>query len=57
MTKGIRIGIKPRGPSAAQRVDCAAKLDEAPIAGAVDDAAMIRGVGGVDWIAPERPKT
>ena len=41
---------------AAHRVDHAAKLDEASVAGELDDAAMMGGDGRVDHIAAEAPK-
>ena len=41
---------------AAHRVDHAAELDEAAVAGALDDPPMMRGDGGVDQVAPEPPK-
>ena len=41
----------------AHRVDHAAKLDEATVAGALDDAAVMGGDGRVDQIAFEGPKT
>ena len=41
---------------AAHRVDHAAKLDEAAVAGALDDAPMMRGDGGIDQIAAQRPQ-
>jgi hypothetical protein len=37
----------------AHRVDHAKKLDETPVADALDDAAMMGGDGGVDRVAPE----
>ena len=42
---------------AANRVDHAAKLDENTVAGALDDAPMMGGDGGVDQVAPQAPKT
>jgi hypothetical protein len=41
----------------AHRVDHAAELDDRPVAGALDDAAMMSGGGGVDEIAAQPPKT
>ena len=41
---------------ASHRVDDAAKLDEAAVAGALDDAPMMRGDGGVNQIAAQRPQ-
>ena len=41
---------------AAHRVDHAAKLDEAAVAGALDDAPVMGGDGGVDQIAAQPPK-
>jgi hypothetical protein len=38
---------------AAHRVDDATKLDEVAVAGAADDAPMMRGDGGVDQIAAQ----
>jgi hypothetical protein len=37
-------------------VDDAAELDEAAVAGALDDAAVMRGDGGIDEIATEAPQ-
>jgi hypothetical protein len=42
---------------AAHRVDYAAKLDDAPIAGALDDAAMMHGNRGIDQIAAQRAQS
>ena len=39
---------------AAHRVDHAAKLDEAAVAGALDDAPVMRGDGRIDQIAAQR---
>ena len=39
---------------AAHRVDDAAELDDAAVAGALDDAAVMSGDGGVDQIAAQR---
>ena len=39
---------------AAHRVDDAAELDEAAVAGALDDAAMMHGDGGINQIAAQR---
>jgi hypothetical protein len=39
---------------AAHRVDYAAKLDDAAVAGALDDAAMMHGDCGIDQIAAQR---
>jgi hypothetical protein len=36
--------------------DHAAKLDEAAVTSALDDAAIMRGGGGIDQIAPQPPK-
>ena len=41
---------------AAHRVDDAAELDDAAVAGALDDAAMVHGDCGVDQVAAERPQ-
>ena len=41
---------------AAHRVDDAAELDEAAVAGALDDAPMMRGDGRIDQIAAQRPQ-
>ena len=41
---------------AAHRVDDAAELDEAAVAGALDDAPVMRGDGGIDQIAAQRPQ-
>jgi hypothetical protein len=41
---------------AAHCIDHAAEFDEAPIAGTLDDAPVVRGNGGVDQVAPEPPK-
>ena len=41
---------------AAHRVDHAAKLDEAAVAGALDDAAVMRGDGGIDQVAAQPPE-
>ena len=41
---------------AAHGVDHAAKLDDAPVAGALDDAPVMHGDGGIDQIAAERPQ-
>ena len=41
---------------AAHRVDHAAKLDEAAVAGALDDAPMMRGDRGINQIAAQRPQ-
>jgi hypothetical protein len=38
---------------AAHGIDYAAELDEAPVAGALHCAAMMRGDGGIDQIAPQ----
>ena len=42
---------------AAHRVDNAAELDDAAIAGALDDAAMMHGDCGVDQIAAQRAQS
>jgi hypothetical protein len=42
--------------SIAHRVDDTAKLDEAAIAGAVDDAPMMRGDCGIDQIVAQPPQ-
>ena len=39
---------------AAHRVDHAAELDDAAVAGALDDASVMDGDGGIDQIAAER---
>jgi hypothetical protein len=41
---------------AAHRIDHAAKLDENPVAGALDDPPVMGGDGGVDQVASEPPK-
>ena len=41
---------------AAHGVDHAAELDEAAVAGALDDAPVMRGDGGVDQIAAQAPE-
>ena len=41
---------------AAHGVDHAAELDDAAVAGALDDAAMVHGDGGIDQIAAQRPE-
>ena len=41
---------------AAHRVDDAAELDDAAVAGALDDAAVMDGDGRIDQIAAKRPK-
>ena len=41
---------------AAHRVDHAAELDDAAVAGALDDAAVMHGDGGIDQIAAQRPQ-
>ena len=41
---------------AAHRVDHAAELDEAAVAGALDDAPVMRGDGGVDQVAAQAPE-
>ena len=41
---------------AAHRVDYAAELDEAAVAGAFDDAAVMRSDGGIDQIAAQHPQ-
>ena len=41
---------------AAHGVDHAAKLDDAAVAGALDDAAVMQGDGGIDQIAAQRPE-
>ena len=41
---------------AAHRVDHAAKLDDAAVAGALDGAAVMRGDGGIDQIAAQPPQ-
>ena len=38
------------------RVHDAAELDDAAVAGALDDAAMVHGDCGIDQIAAERPE-
>ena len=40
---------------AAHRIDHAAEFDDCAVAGALDDAAMMGGDGGVDEIAAETP--
>ncbi len=41
---------------AAHRVDHAAELDEATVAGALDDAPMVHGDGRIDEVAAQRPE-
>ena len=41
---------------AVHRVDDAAELDDAAVAGALDDAAMVHGDGRIDQVASERPQ-
>ena len=41
---------------APDRVDHAAKLDDRPIAGALDHPALVDSDGGVDEVAPQRPQ-
>ena len=41
---------------AADRVDHAAELDDAAVAGALDDAAMMHGDCGINQIAAQRPE-
>ena len=41
---------------AVHRVDDAAELDDAAVAGALDDAAVVHGDGRVDQVAAQRPK-
>ena len=41
---------------AAHRVDHAAELDDASVAGALDDAPVMRGDGGIDQIAAQAPE-
>ena len=41
---------------AAHRVDHAAELNEAAVAGALDDASVMRGDGGIDQIAAQPPQ-
>ena len=41
---------------AAHRVDHAAKLDEAAVAGALDDAPMMHGDGRIDQVAAQPPQ-
>ena len=41
---------------AAHGVDHAAKLDEDAVAGALDDAAMMGGDGGIDQVAAQTPE-
>ena len=41
---------------AAHRVDHAAELDQAAVAGSLDDAPVMHGNGGVDQVAAQRPK-
>ena len=41
---------------AAHRVDYAAKLDEDSVAGALDDAPVMRGDGGIDQVAAQPPQ-
>ena len=42
---------------AAHRVDDAAELDDAAVAGALDDAAMMHGDCGIDQIAAQRAQS
>ena len=41
---------------AAHRVDHAAEFDDAAVAGALDDAAVMRGDGGIDQVAAQAPE-
>ena len=41
---------------AAHRVDHAAELDQAAVAGALDDAAVMHGDGGIDQVAAQPPQ-
>jgi hypothetical protein len=41
---------------ATNRIDDAPELDNAPVTGALDDAAVVGRDGGVDQIAPEAPE-
>jgi len=41
---------------AAHRVDYAAELNDAAVAGALDDAAVMSGDGGIDEVATEAPQ-
>ena len=41
---------------AAHRIHHAAKLDNAAVAGALDDAAMMRGYRGIDQVAAKTPQ-
>ena len=41
---------------AAHGVDCTAELDDRAVAGALDDAAVMSGDGGVDEVATEAPQ-
>jgi hypothetical protein len=40
---------------AVHRVDNAAEFNDAAVASALDDAAMMHGNGWVDQVAPQRP--
>jgi hypothetical protein len=42
---------------AAHRIDYAAELDDAPVAGALDDAAMVHGDCGIYQIAAQRAQS
>ena len=42
---------------AADRVDHAAEFDEAAVAGALDNAAMVHGDGRIDEVAAQRPQS
>ena len=42
---------------AAHRIDHAAELDDDAVAGAFEDAPVMRGDGGIDQIAPQPTKT
>jgi hypothetical protein len=54
---GVALDHRPLDfDGAIHRVDDAAKFDDAAIAGALDDAAMMHGYGWVDQVASERPE-
>jgi hypothetical protein len=42
---------------AAHRIDDAAELDDAAVAGALDDAAMVHGDCGINWIAAQHAQS
>ena len=56
-TPALRSTIACCTSSAAHRVDDAPKLDDAAIAGALDDAAMVNGDCGINQIAAQRAQS